>query len=83
MYLTAKGINKGKYWDNAPTKSPWVNLKTARVNGRKFAARDQARQVILDLIWFYNHSRPHSILGYVSPMQYENLWLAAQHISAA
>ena len=74
---------KGNCWDNAPTESLWGHLKTACVHGRKFATRAQARQVILDWIGFYNHSRLHSTLGYMSPMQYENRWLAAQHKSAA
>ena len=74
---------KGNCWDNAPTESLWGHLKMACVHGQKFATRAQARQVILDWIGFYNHSRLHSTLGYMSPMQYENRWLAAQHKSAA
>jgi len=37
----------------------------------------------MDWIGFYNHSRLHSTLGYVSPMQFEQRWLAAQHDNAA
>jgi transposase InsO family protein len=37
----------------------------------------------MDWIGFYNHSRLHSSLGYLSPMQFEQRWLAAQHQSAA
>lgn len=74
---------KGNCWDNAPTESLWGRLKTACVHGRRFATRDQARQAIMDWLAFYNHSRLHSALGYVSPMQYEQRWLAAQLKSAA
>ena len=74
---------KGNCWDNAPTESLLGHLKTACVHCQKFATRDQARQAILDWIGFYNHSRPNSTLVYMSPMQYENRWLAAQRRSAA
>lgn len=74
---------KGNCWDNAPTESLWGRLKTACVHGRRFATHEQARQVVMDWIAFYNHSRLHSALGYLSPMQFEQRWLAAQHKSAA
>jgi transposase InsO family protein len=31
----------------------------------------------------YNYRRLHSSLGYLSPMQYEQRWHAAQHKTAA
>ena len=74
---------KGNCWDNAPTESLWGHLKTACVHGRRFATRDQARHAVMDWIAFYNHSRLHSTLGYLSPMQFEQRWLAAQHKTAA
>ena len=74
---------KGNCWDNAPTESLWGRLKTACVHGQRFATREQARQAIMDWIAFYNHSRLHSALGYLSPMQFEQRWLAAQRKSAA
>jgi len=55
----------------------------ACVHGQRFAMREQTRQAIMDWIAFYNHSRLHSALGYLSPMQFEQRWLAAQRKSAA
>ena len=86
--LGARGIRssmsrKGNWWDNAPTESLWGRLKTACVHGQRFATRMQARQAVMDWIAFYNHSRLHSALGYLSPMQFEQRWLAAQRKSAA
>jgi len=74
---------KGNCWDNAPTESLWGRLKTACVHGRRFATAAQARQAILEWIAFYNHARLHSSLGYLSPMQYEQRWIAAQRKNAA
>ncbi|MFV0600361.1 MAG: hypothetical protein ACK5NE_00765 [Brachymonas sp.] len=37
----------------------------------------------MDWIAFYNHSLLYSALGYLSPMQFEQRWLAAQRKSAA
>ena len=69
--------------DSAPTESLWGRLKPACVHGQRFATRMQARQAVMDWIAFYNHSRLHSALGYLSPMQFEQRWLAAQRKSAA
>ena len=74
---------KGNCWDNAPTESLWGRLKTACVHGQRFATREQARQAVMDWIAFYNHSRLHSALEYLSPMQFEQRWMAAQRKSAA
>jgi transposase InsO family protein len=74
---------KGNCWDNAPTESFWGRLKTASLYGKKFATRQEAMDAVLDWMSFYNHRRLHSTLGYLSPMQYEDRWHAAQHKKAA
>jgi putative transposase len=74
---------KGNCWDNAPTESFWGRLKAASLHGRKFATRKEAMHVVMDWIAFYNHRRLHSTLGYLSPMQYEERWHAAQHRKTA
>ncbi|MCW5641732.1 MAG: IS3 family transposase [Rhodoferax sp.] len=74
---------KGDCWDNAPTESLWGSLKVGRLHGMKFATRRAAMDEIVDWLTFYNHRRLHSTLGYVSPMQFERAWLAAQQRQAA
>ena len=74
---------KGDCWDNAPTESFWGRLKVARLYGRKFETRRQAMDEASDWMTFYNHRRIHSTLGYVSPMQSEKSWHAAQLLKAA
>lgn len=74
---------KGNCWDNAPTESLWGRLKAGSVHGQKFTTREQAKNAIMDWITFYNHLRLHSSLGYLSPMEYERRWHAAQRQQAA
>ncbi len=75
---------KGDCWadlgfcHNAPTESFWGRLKVGRLYGQRFATRRQAMDEVIDWMTFYNHRRIHSTLGYVSPMQFERSWLAAQ-----
>ena len=74
---------KGNCWDNAPTESLWGSLKVGRLHGMRFETRRQAMDEVIDWLTFYNHGRLHSTLGYISPMQFENNWLAAQLKKAA
>jgi transposase InsO family protein len=43
-----------------------------------WAALRDATDEVIDWPSFYNHRRLHSTLGYLSPMQFERAWLAAQ-----
>ena len=74
---------KGDCWDNAPTESLWGSLKVGRIYGQTFETRRQAMDEIVDWLTFYNHTRLHSTLGYVSPMQFEKSWYAVQLKKAA
>lgn len=69
---------KGDCWDNAPTESLWGHLKVARLHGRRFATRRAAMDEVIDWLGFYNSTRLHQTLGYVSPMVFEQRWSAAQ-----
>lgn len=63
----------GNCYDNAVMESFWGTLKSECVypHGR-YASFDQARQSIFDYIEaFYNRTRRHSSLGYVSPEAFE------------
>ena len=86
--LTAYGMRssmsrKGDCWDNAPTESLWGSLKVARVHGVRFPTRRAAMDEVIDWMSFYNHRRLHSTLAYVSPMKFEQRWLADQEKRAA
>jgi putative transposase len=76
--LTAHGLvasmsRKGNCYDNAFIESFWSSLKYETVYHRKFATRDEARTAIFDYIEsFYNRTRLHSSLGYLSPINFES-----------
>ena len=69
---------KGNCWDNAPTESLWGSLKVGRLYGMRFETRRQAMDEVMDWLTYYNHRRLYSTLGYISPMQFEKSWFAAQ-----
>lgn len=63
---------KGNAYDNAVAESFFGNLKNELVHHSDFESRDTARAAIFDYIEvFYNRSRMHQSLGYVSPVQFE------------
>lgn len=67
---------KGNCWDNAVAESFFGSLKTERVFFSQYKIREEARRDIVDYIeMFYNSNRRHSYLGYVSPKEFEKLWL--------
>ena len=60
-----------------------VAVGDSLLHGRRFETRRHAMDEVIDWLSFYNHRRLHSTLGYVSPMQFERAWLAAQEKRAA
>ena len=64
---------KGNCYDNAHIESFWSSLKYEVVYNTRFATRAEARSAIFDYIEaFYNRTRLHSSLGYVSPVTFES-----------
>jgi putative transposase len=62
----------GNVWDNAAMESFFSSLKSERVKRKVYRTRHQARADVFDYIErFYNPTRRHSTIGYLSPMQYE------------
>lgn len=70
---------KADCWDNAPTESLWGHLKVSRLHGRTFATRRDAMDEVIDWLTFYNSTRLHQTLDYVSPMVFEQRWRAEQN----
>ena len=62
----------GEVWDNSAMESFFSSLKTERTAKKVYRTREQARADVFDYIeCFYNPTRRHSTLGYVSPLQFE------------
>ena len=72
--IQASMSRKGNCWDNAVAESFFGTLKDECVGRTIYASHDEAR---LDLFTYlevyYNRVRRHSTLGYVSPLQYEEM----------
>ena len=81
--LTAHGMlcsmsRKGDCWDNAPMESFFHTLKTELIHHRDYQTRWEAKADIFEYIEvFYNRGRRHSILGYLTPAEFERIKLAA------
>ena len=72
--VTCSMSRAGNVWDNAAMESFFSSLKTERIRHRTYRTRDQARADVFDYIErFYNPTRRHSTIGYVSPIEYERL----------
>ncbi|MDX9875811.1 MAG: IS3 family transposase [Spongiibacteraceae bacterium] len=70
---------KGNCWDNAPTESFFNSLKNERVHGVSYATRNEATSDLFQYIAvFYNRSRRHSSLGYLSPTTFLENWIVRQ-----
>ena len=70
--LTASMSRKADCYDNAPMESFFHTLKTELVHHRHYATRAEARRDIFACIeGFYNRTRRHSAIGYISPIEME------------
>ncbi|MET4375020.1 putative transposase [Bradyrhizobium sp. LB12.1] len=62
----------GNVWDNAAMESFFSSLKTERTAGKIYCTRNEARADVFDYIErFYNATRRHSTIGYLSPVEFE------------
>jgi putative transposase len=65
---------KGNCWDNAVVESFFSTLDVECARGEVFSSRRAARREIADyILGFYNPTRLHSFLGYLSPMEFERV----------
>jgi hypothetical protein len=68
---------KGNCWDDACSETLFASLKVERLHGEQFKTIRQAKDETLAWLLWYNRTRMHSTLNYVSPMQFEQDWINA------
>ncbi len=62
----------GDAYDNAMCESFFATLERELIDRHRFRSRTEARMAVFQFIeGFYNPSRRHSALGYLSPIEYE------------
>jgi len=69
---------RGNCWDNACSETLFGSLKVERLYGQKFKTRREAKDETIAWLLWYNGTRLHSTLDYVSPMKFEQNWHANQ-----
>jgi len=74
--ITSSMSRKGNCWDNACSETLFGSLKVERLHGQRFKTRRQAMDEAVAWMLWYNRTRLHSTLAYVSPMRFEENWLA-------
>ncbi len=73
------GIQQEFIWHNTPQQNGHVEsfhktLKKEYLWRHEFASFQQAEVIIADAFADYNHSRIHSSLGYLTPIEFEKKW---------
>jgi transposase InsO family protein len=69
--ITPSMSRKGNCWDNACSETLFGSLKVERLHGRRFETIRQAKDEIIAWLLWYNQTRMHSTLNYLSPAEYE------------
>ncbi|MEG8058572.1 IS3 family transposase [Sphingomonas sp. 22L2VL55-3] len=76
--VTCSMSRSGNVWDNAAMESFFSSMKTERIGRKTYRTRNHAKADVFDYIErFYNPTRRHSTLGYLSPMDFERQALVA------
>ena len=76
--VTCSMSRSGNVWDNAAMESFFSSLKTERIARKTYRTRNHAKAEVFDYIErFYNPTRRHLTLGYLSPMDFERQTVVA------
>lgn len=63
---------KGNCYDNAVSESFFGTMKTEMIYSTHFRTREAAKSAIFEYVEvFCNWQRPHSAIGYLSPVEFE------------
>ena len=70
LHIDTLYIEPGSPWQNGYIESFNARLREECLNREQLYTLTEARVVIEDWRWKYNHIRPHRSLGYISPLQF-------------
>ena len=76
--ITSSMSRRGNCWDNACSETLFGSLKVERLYGQRFKTRREAKDETIAWLLWYNRTRLHSTLAYVSPVRFEQNWIANQ-----
>ena len=76
--ITSSMSRRGNCWDNACSETLFGSLKVERLYGQRLKTRRAAKDETIAWLLWYNRTRLHSTLAYISPVQFEQNWLANQ-----
>ena len=68
--ITRSLSKKGCPYDNAVVESTNKILKAEFVYRERFDSLEELQIKLSDYVWWYNHERTHSTLGYMSPVEF-------------
>jgi transposase InsO family protein len=71
-------IDPGSPWQNAFGESFNDKLRDECLNMEVFASLTEAKVILERWRRYYNHERPHSSLGYLTPREYKTRWASIQ-----
>jgi putative transposase len=69
--ITPSMSRRANCWDNACSETLFGSLKVERRHGQRFTSRLQAKDEAMAWLNWYNRTRQHATLGYVSPVRFE------------
>jgi transposase InsO family protein len=69
--IKASMSRKGNCWGNTCSETLFGSLKVERLHGMEFKNHREAKDATLEWLLWYNGSRMHSTLRYLSPAQFE------------
>jgi putative transposase len=71
LEVTLSSGRTGQCWDNALAESFFASLKGECINEQPWPTRAAARRATVDYIAWFNGTRLHSALGYLTPDEFE------------
>jgi putative transposase len=72
--ITPSMSRKGDCCDNGCSETLFGSLKVERLHGQRFQTIRAAKDETLARLLWYNQTRMHSTLNYLSPVQFERDW---------